>query len=153
MRPSRSRSRFSRTIGWCQEPAQLRIALFRRAMRISLVLASLMFVVGCSPPDGRKFDAFLTSNRIDRIEIVDEEHDHTNVFAGEAAAHLLSRFFATNRVANPLHHKSYASGYFWFCSGDQRLGALTYFPHERTLSYQTYEFSLSDTNDIASLFR
>jgi hypothetical protein len=124
-----------------------------RFMRISLLIAPLLFVLGCSRPDGREFDAFLTSNRVDRIEIVDEEHDRTNILAGDAVARLLSRFAANNRMADPLHQKSYASGYVWLCSGDQRIGALAYFPREQILSYRSYEFSFRDTNDIASLFR
>jgi hypothetical protein len=122
-------------------------------MRISLLIAPWLFLLGCSRPDGREFDAFLTSNRVDRIEIVDEEHDRTNVLAGEAVTRLLIRLAATNRVADPLHHMSYSSGYVWLCSGGERVGALAYFPREQILAYRAYEFSFRDTNDIASLFR
>jgi hypothetical protein len=122
-------------------------------MRISLLIAPLLLLLGCSRPDGREFDAFLTSNRVDRIEIFDGENDRTKVLSGEAAARLLSRFAATNRVADPLHHKSYVSGYVWLCSGGQRVGALAYFPREQILSYRAYEFSFRDTNDIAALFK
>jgi hypothetical protein len=77
----------------------------------------------------------------------------TNVLTGDSAARLLSRFAASNRVADPLRQKSYASGYVWLCTGGKRASGLAYFPREQILSFQNYEFSFRDTNDIASLFR
>jgi hypothetical protein len=130
-----------------------KLGLLWRSVRISVLLAPFLFLLGCSGRSGRAFDAFLNSNRVDRIEIVDDQHDHTNVLSGEAAAHLLNRFAETNRRADPLWHKSYISGYIWFCSGGERIGALAYFPQEQILSYRGYEFSFKDTNDLASLFK
>lgn len=120
-------------------------------MRVSILL--VLVLVGCSRQDGREFDAFLATNRIDRIEIVYEDRDRTNVFTGAEATHLVGRLAATNRLPDPLYHKSYVSGYVWLCSGRERLGGLAYFSREQVLSYRGYEFSFRDTNDISTLFR
>lgn len=120
-------------------------------MRSFLFVALLLF--GCSRRDGREFDAFLSTNHIDRVEVVDDENDRTNVLSGTATAQLLSRFASTNRRPDPLHSKSYISGYLWMCSGGHRVGAVAYFPREQVLAYRGYEFSFRDTNDIDTLFR
>jgi len=93
------------------------------------------------------------SNRIDRIEIVDEEKDHTNTLTADGATRLLARLDATNRSANPVRGKSYGSGRITFMAQGKRVGDLVYFPSEQVLSYQKYEFSLKDTNDLTPLFR
>lgn len=84
-------------------------------MRVYLLL--MLFLSGCSHPDGHEFDSLLASNHIDRIEIVDDEHGRTNVLTEGAAARLLSRLAATNRTADPVRGKSYISGYVWLCNG------------------------------------
>jgi hypothetical protein len=108
---------------------------------------------GCSRPDGRDFDGLLRSNRIDYIELVDEESAHTKALDANAAAHLLSRLAATNRVPDPLRGKSYVSGSIRLFAQTKPVGVLAYFPRERVLSYRGYEFSLRDTNDIAQMFK
>lgn len=118
----------------------------------SIFLIFLLSVCGCSRPDGTGLDGVLSTNQIDRIQIVDDEHDKTNTLSGEAAAKLLHRLSASNRVTNPLRGKSYASGTLWLLEKDQCVGGLAYFPRERVLSYHNYEFSLKDTNDIPSFF-
>jgi hypothetical protein len=123
-------------------------------MRTTVVIAILCFCVsGCSRPDGRAFDGLLSSNRIDRIEIVDDDQGRTNVLTGDGATPILSRLTASNRVANPVRSKSYVSGHIELSAEGQRVGYLSYFPREQVLSYHKYEFSLRDTNDLSTLFR
>jgi hypothetical protein len=118
-----------------------------------LVGSFCLFTGGCSRPDGTAFDGLLSSNRIDRIEIVDDEKDHTNTLTADAATRILTRLAATNRIANPVRGKSYVSGRITFMAQAKRVGDLVYFPSEQVLSYQKYEFSLKDTNDLTPLFR
>jgi hypothetical protein len=101
-----------------------------------------LFTAGCSRPNGTAFDGLFSSNRIDRIEIVDDEKDHTNILTAEGATRMLSRLAATNRVANPVRSKSYVSGRITLMSAGRRVANLAYFPREQVLSYQKYEFSL-----------
>jgi hypothetical protein len=123
-------------------------------MRTAVVITILSFCVsGCSRPDGSAFDGLLSSNRIDRIEIVDDEQGRTRVFTNDAAAGLLSRLGASNRITNPIRSKSYISGHIELRAQGQRVGYLSYFPREQVLSFSGYEFSLRDTNDISPLFR
>jgi hypothetical protein len=118
-------------------------------MRTTVVIAIVCFCVsGCSRPDGRAFDGLLSSNRIDRIEIVDDDQGRTNVLTGDGATRMLSRLAASNRVSNPIRGKSYVSGHIELSAQGQPVGHLSYFPREQVLSYQKYEFSLRDTNDI-----
>lgn len=118
----------------------------------SIFLILLLAACGCSRPDGTRLDGLLSTNHIDGFEIVDDEHDKTNILSGEAAARLIRRLSATNRVANPLPGRSYASGTIWLLENGQRVDGIPYFPRERVLSYRRYEFGLRDTNDIHSLF-
>ena len=118
------------------------------------ILAILgVLIVGCSRPDGSAFDGVLSSNRIDHIEIVNDEQGRSNVLTGDAVSRLLGRLAASNRVANPIRSKSYSSGFIDLRAQGQRVGYVAYFPREQVLSYQKYEFSFRDTNDISPLFR
>jgi hypothetical protein len=123
-------------------------------MRLLIFLSSAcIFAAGCSRPDGTAFDGVLSSNKIDRIEIASDEKDYTNILTEEGATRMLTRLAATNRMANPVRGKSYVSGRITLMVAGQRVGTLAYFPREQVLSYQKYEFSLKDTNDLTSLFR
>ena len=129
-------------------------------MRALSIVVTLAFIAaGCSRHDADRFalDGLLSSNRIDRIEIVAEVPDRgdlkTNVLTGERITALLRRLNTTNRIADPVRHKSYISGYIFFYDHDARLGLLQYFPAEQVLSYQDYEFSLRDTNEIRWIFQ
>lgn len=123
-------------------------------MRSELLFGCLL-VAGCFRPDGGTLDALLTTSRIDRIEVVDDERSHTNVFAGREVARLLGRLGATNRIADALSswQKSYVSGDIVLYGESKRLGSLAYFPREQVLSYRGYEFKLKDTNDLPALFQ
>jgi hypothetical protein len=120
---------------------------------ILVLIVLLSHLSGCSPPDGREFSGLLSSNRVDRIVIIDDARERTNVLTEDAVIRLLERLSATNRIANPIRRKSYSSGYVKLWSGGQYLGTLAYFPEEQVLAYRDYEFRFRDTNDIASLFR
>jgi len=129
-------------------------------IRVLLVFVTLAFVAaGCSSHDTERlaFDRLLSSNRIDRIEVVGEIAGsgdlQTNVLTGERIALLLRRLHATNRIPDPIRHKSYISGYIFFYERDVRLGFLDYFPREQVLSYQGYDFRLRETNVIRSIFQ
>ena len=123
-------------------------------MRIVTIIASACLCIGgCSRPDGRALDGLVSSNRIDRVEIVENDEGRTNILSGEGAARLLSRFAATNRLTNPVRGKSYVSGHITLIAQGQPVGHLAYFPREQVFSYHNYEFSLRDTNDLAALFR
>ena len=119
---------------------------------VTIVILCLCFI-GCSRPDGRAFDGLMSSNRIDRIEIVDDDQGRTNVLTGERVAHLLARLSASNRVADPVRGRSEVTGRVMLYAQGQYLGGLAYFPREQVLSYHKYEFSLRDTNDLSTLFR
>lgn len=121
-------------------------------MHIALALAISCFCLcGCSRPDGRAFDGLLSSNRIDRVEIVDVDQGRTNTLTDGAAARWLNRLAASNRVVTPIRGKSYVSGHVALFVKGERVGYLAYFPRERVLSYLKYEFSFLDTNGISIL--
>jgi hypothetical protein len=122
-------------------------------LRLILLGTVCLFTAGCSRPDGTAFDGVLSSNKIDRIEIASDEKDYTNILTAEGATRMLTRLAATNPMANPVRGKSYVSGRITLMAAGQRVGNLAYFPREQVLSYQKYEFSLKDTNDLSALFR
>ncbi|MEY2407694.1 MAG: hypothetical protein QOF48_364 [Verrucomicrobiota bacterium] len=123
-----------------------------RALSISSVL--VLLAAGCSRHKEERiaFDAFLATNRIDRIVMIGEDERGTKVIAGEQIRPLLVRLSSSNRVAHRIWSKSIVTS-IMFYQGDQHVGGLGYFAREQVLSYCGYEFRLRDTNDISFLFR